>query len=125
LHVIDFLTTKDEFYLKSLFKVTVLQMFQEVQKWDQEMERSAEKSKKAKLQSVQGTDYEVVGVYDGYPVWKLISNKSFREESMYMSHCVGQAKGESKVTSVEGKESEYFKQYKFWLKREYRHQQNA
>jgi len=112
LHIIDFLITKDEFYFKSLFKVTVPQMFQEVEKWDQEMERSAEKSKKAKLQSVQGTDYEVVGVYDGYPVWKLISNKSFREESMYMGHCVGQAARETKVTSVEGDESQYFKAYK-------------
>jgi hypothetical protein len=87
-------------------------MFEEVQKWDQEMERSSEKAKKAKLQSVQGTDYEVVGVYDGYPVWKLTSNKSFREESMYMGHCVGQAGGESKVTSVEGGESNYFRNYK-------------
>jgi len=112
LHVIDFLSTKDEFYLKSLFKVTVPQMFQEVEKWDQEMERSAEKAKKAKLQSVEGTDYRVNGVYDGYPVWELISNKAFREESMYMGHCVGQAENESKVTSVEGGESEYFKHFK-------------
>ena len=112
LHVVDLLVTKDDNYLKSLFKVTVPQMFEEVQKWDQEMERSSEKAKKAKLQSVQGTDYEVVGVYDGYPVWKLTSNKSFREESMYMGHCVGQAGGESKVTSVEGRESEYFRRYK-------------
>jgi hypothetical protein len=111
-HLIDFLNTKDENYLKSLFKVTVPQMFEEVQKWDREMERSAEKAKNAKLQSVEGVDYEVVGVYEGYPVWKLISNKSFREESMYMGHCVGQAKGETKVTSIEGGESEYFKLYK-------------
>lgn len=111
-HVIDFLDTKDEFSLKSLFKVTVPQMFEEVQKWDQEMERSSEKAKKAKLQSVEGTDYEVVGVYDGYPVWKLTSNKAFREESMYMGHCVGQAEGESKVTNIEGGESNYFRQYK-------------
>ena len=87
-------------------------MFQEVEKWDQEMERSAEKSKKAKLQSVEGTDYKVDGVYDGYPVWELISNKAFREESMYMGHCVGQAEGEGKVTSVEGGESHYFRSYK-------------
>jgi hypothetical protein len=111
-HLVDFLNTKDEFYLKSLFKVTVPQMFEEVQKWDQEMERSSEKAKKAKIQSVEGVDYRVDGVYDGYPVWKLTSNKSFREESMYMGHCVGQAEGESKVTSVEGGESEYFRQFK-------------
>jgi len=111
-HLIDFLNTKDDNYLKSLYKIMVPQMFEEVQKWDEEMARSAEKAKKAKLQSVEGVDYEVVGVYDGYPVWKLTSNKSFREESMYMGHCVGQAEGESKVTSVEGGESEYFRQFK-------------
>jgi len=111
-HIIDFLVTKDEFYFKSLFKVTVPQMFQEVEKWDQEMERSAEKAKKAKLQSVEKKDYIVDGVYDGYPVWKLISNKAFREESMYMGHCVGQAEGENKVTSVEGGESRYFQEFK-------------
>jgi len=111
-HLIDFLSTKDDVYLKSLFKVTVPQMFQEVQKWDHEMERSAEKAKNAKLQSVQGTDYRVTGVYDGYPVWELASNKSFREESIYMGHCVGQATGESKVTNVEGGESRYFREYK-------------
>jgi hypothetical protein len=112
LHLIDFLETKDENYLKSLFKVTVPQMFEEVQKWDQEMERSSEKAEKAKLESVDGVDYEVVGVYEGYPVWKLISNKAFREESMYMGHCVGQAAGETKVTRIEGGESRYFKRYK-------------
>jgi hypothetical protein len=111
-HLIDFLNTKDENYLKSLFKVTVPQIFQEVGKWDQEMKRSSEKAKKAKLQSVDGVDYEVVGVYDNYPIWKLISNKAFREESMYMGHCVGQAEGEDRVTSVKGGQSEYFKQYK-------------
>jgi len=111
-HLIDFLNTKDDNYLKSLYKVTVPQMFEEVQKWDEEMARSAEKAKKAKLQSVEGIDYKVVGIYDGYPVWELTSNKSFREESMYMGHCVGQAEGESQVTSVEGGESRYFKEYK-------------
>jgi len=111
-HIIDFLNTKDDNYLKSLFKVTVPQIFEEVQKWDQEMADAAEKAKKNKINIQEGIDYNVIGVYDGYPVWQLISNKAFREESMFMGNCVGQAARESRVTKLEGGMSEYFIRYK-------------
>jgi len=112
-HIVDFLDTRDENYLRSLYKVTIPQINQAVQEWDEQMRAASEKSQKEKIHSVEKEDYYIEGIYDGYPVWGLKSNKAFREESLFMGHCVGQADTDRDgVKSLEGGESRYFKQYK-------------
>ena len=48
-HFIDFLDTRDETYLKSLYKVTVPQMNQAVHEWNEQMRAASEKAQKEKV----------------------------------------------------------------------------
>jgi hypothetical protein len=107
--LLQYLGGKDQNYLKSLYKKTVPQLFDEFKQWK---EHNPIKSK-------EGEDYIVEGVYDGYPMWQLISNKAFREESMHMGNCVGKCGGELRVTSLAGGESNYFKAFKEGKKKIY------
>jgi hypothetical protein len=103
---------ESEKYLKSLYKTTVPQMLKELEEWDRRMEEASKKAEQEKVKSEKDKDYKVIGIYDNIEVWELISNKAFREESMFMGHCIGQAEGESRVCDLdENKKSQYYKEY--------------
>lgn len=111
-HLIDYLNTKDTNYLKSLYKITVPNILKELESWDREMASSIEKSEKERLKVEKDKDYKIIGTFDGIDVWLLTSNKAFREESIFMGHCVGQSEGENKVCDLdENKQSLYYQRY--------------
>jgi hypothetical protein len=109
IRIVTYLNGRDQNYLKSLYKKTVPQLFDEFKQWSE--------NKPVKIK--EGEDYIVEGVYDGYPMWQLISNKAFREESMHMHHCLGKCRDEDRVTSLPGGESNYFKAFKEGKKKIY------
>ena len=61
---------------------------------------------------VEGIDYKLEGMYDNIPLWLLTSNKAFREESIFMDHCLGRTDEEEIVQDLNiCKQGRHFKSY--------------